>query len=95
MGCGRSFFKVGGHEVYISEAADDIACVCTFDENHPEWIGADTAFAFALLGVAMRMTKDGHSGSVHRVVPHAVQDRLRALLGVEATHPEGTGETTP
>lgn len=81
MGCGRSFFYLAnGSELYISEGDYDMPCVCTFNPSDP--LGPEDVLAFALLGIALRMTKDGAGGSVTRIVPQRLQRQVRALLGL-------------
>lgn len=80
MGCGRSFFQVGDHEVYFSEGDDAVGCLCTFHKDRD--VDAYDVLSLALLGAAVRFTKDGASGSVTRCVPQEMQDNIAAILGM-------------
>lgn len=86
MGCGRShYYLADGKEVYISEGSDDVGCVCTAYGllSYTSRLDADTVYDYAMLGAALRMTKEGASGAVHRIVPAAFSAKLRELLHLD------------
>jgi hypothetical protein len=84
MGCGRShYYLEGGKEVYVSEGSEAVGCVCTGYGLTYGDLTPDIVFDYAMLGAALRMTKEGGDGAVHRIVPAKFAAQLRALLKLE------------